>query len=108
MKGPVVRGLAVALFALLAGSLCFAGGQSEPQKAVVNLSYWSVCNYPEYDPFWETVADRLNAERPEVDLTLTLTCIPYQGYEAKYKSAFDAGKGPDIFFDMTHVTAGQL
>ncbi len=41
----------------------------------------------------DVYVDRLRAEHPEVDLTLTLTCIPYQGYEAKYKSAFDAGKG---------------
>ncbi len=108
MKSFFKRSLFVLLFALIAASLCFAGGQGEATKEVVNLTYWSVCNFPEYDPFWEQIAERLNAERPEVDLSLTLTCIPYQGYEAKYKSAFEAGKGPDIFFDMTHVTAGQL
>ena len=86
----------------------FAGGQTEAKKESVNLSYWSVCNFPEYDPFWEEVGRRFNAEHPEVDLTVTLTCIPYQGYEAKYKSAFEAGKGPDLFFSMTHVTAGEL
>jgi fructooligosaccharide transport system substrate-binding protein len=108
MKGVLTRSIFVLLFALIAASLCFAGAQGEAKKEVVNLTYWSVCNFPGYDPFWEEIAERLNAERPEVDLSLTLTCIPYQGYEAKYKSAFDAGKGPDIFFDMTHVTAGQL
>jgi len=108
MKGFLNRSLFVLFFVLIAASICFAGSQGETKTEVVNLTYWSVCNFPEYDPFWEEIAERLNAERPEVDLTLTLTCIPYQGYEAKYKSAFDAGKGPDIFFDMTHVTAGQL
>ncbi len=108
MKGFLNRSLFVLLFALIAASICFAGAQGETKTEVVNLTYWSVCNFPGYDPFWEEIAERFNAERPEVDLTLTLTCIPYQGYEAKYKSAFDAGKGPDIFFDMTHVTAGQL
>jgi len=108
MKGFLRRSFFVLLFALIASAFCFGGGQGGAEKEEVNLTYWSVCNFPEYDPFWEEIAQRLNAERPEVDLTLTLTCIPYQGYEAKYKSAFEAGKGPDIFFDMTHVTAGQL
>jgi ABC-type glycerol-3-phosphate transport system substrate-binding protein len=108
MKGLLNRVLFVSLFALVAASLCFGGGQGGAEKEVVKLTYWSVCNFPEYDPFWEEIASRLNAERPEVDLTLTLTCIPYIGYGAKYKSAFDAGKGPDIFFDMTYITAGEL
>ncbi|MBN2551604.1 MAG: extracellular solute-binding protein [Spirochaetales bacterium] len=108
MKSLIARSFFVLLFALMAASVCFAGAQGEAEKEVVNLTYWSVCNFPGYDPFWEEIAKRLNAERPEVDLTLTLTCIPYQGYEAKYRSAFEAGKGPDIFFDMTHVTAGEL
>lgn len=108
MKSPLTHSLIFLLFMVLASALCFAGGQGEVEKESVDLTYWSVCNFPEYDPFWEEVAGRFNTEHPEVDLTLTLTCIPYQGYEAKYKSAFDAGKGPDIFFDMTHVTAGEL
>lgn len=108
MKGFLKRSFFVLLFALIAAAFCFGGGQGAAEKEEVKLTYWSVCNFPEYDPFWEEIAERLNAERPEVDLTLTLSCIPYQGYEAKYKSAFEAGKGPDIFFDMTHVTAGQL
>jgi ABC-type glycerol-3-phosphate transport system substrate-binding protein len=108
MKRFLNRSLFVLFFVLIAASICFAGGQGETKKEVVNLTYWSVCNFPEYDPFWEVIAERLNAERPEVDLTLTLTCVPYVGYDAKYKSAFDAGKGPDMFFDMTYITAGQL
>ena len=108
MKGFLIRCGLVLLLATLAASVCLAGGQGEAGKVSVDLTYWSVCNYVGYDEFWETVAEKYNAEHPEVDLTLTLTCIPYQGYEAKYKSAFDAGKGPDIFFDMTHVTAGEL
>ncbi len=108
MKGFLIRCFLVLFFALLAASVCLAGGQSEAGKVSVDLTYWSVCNYVGYDEFWEKVAEKYNAEHPEVDLALTLTCIPYQGYAAKYKSAFDAGKGPDIFFDMTHVTAGEL
>lgn len=109
MSGIFTRNLLVLLFALLVVALGYSGGQGEAAKTEsVSLSYWSVCNFPEWDPFWEEVARRFNAERPEVDLTLTLTCIPYQGYEAKYQSAFNAGKGPDLFFDMTHATAGQL
>ena len=109
MKNLSIRPVFVFLFVLLSVALGFAGGQGEAEKKEsIDLTYWSVCNYVGYDAFWEGVADKLNAVRPEVDLTLTLTCIPYQGYEAKYKSAFNAGKGPDMFFDMTHVTAGEL
>ncbi|HUV07154.1 MAG TPA: extracellular solute-binding protein [Spirochaetia bacterium] len=108
MKSIMIRGFFLLLFVLLGAGLCFASGQTAAKKETVNLTYWSVCNFPEYDPYWEEVAKKVNAEHPEVDLTLTLTCVPYQGYEAKYKSAFEAGKGPDVFFDMTHVTAGEL
>jgi len=107
----LLRAVLVVLVSLLAASLCFAGGAQEKGKAAaekVDLTYWSVCNFPEYDPFWEEIGRKFSAEHPEVDMTVSLTCIPYQGYEAKYKSAFESGKGPDMFWDMTHVTAGQL
>ena len=108
MKGFLKSCFLVLLLFTFAVAMAGAGGQGGGGKVSVDLSYWSVCNYVGYDEFWEKVAEKYNAEHPEVDVTLTLTCIPYQGYEAKYKSAFDAGKGPDMFFDMTHVTAGEL
>lgn len=108
MRGFLKSCFLVLLLSTFAVAMAGAGGQSGGGKVSVDLTYWSVCNYVGYDEFWEKVAEKYNAENPEVDVTLTLTCIPYQGYEAKYKSAFDAGKGPDMFFDMTHVTAGEL
>ena len=108
MKGFLVRCCLILLLATLAAPICLAGGQGEAGIVSVDLTYWSHCNYVGYDKFWEKVAEEYNAAHPEVDVTLTVTCIPYQGYEAKYKSAFDAGKGPDMFLDMTHVTAGEL
>ena len=110
MNRQLSQGSMLLVVFILAGALCFPTGQTEgkAQKESVSLSYWSVCNFPGYDPFWEEVAKKFTAQRPDVDLELKLTCIPYQGYEAKYQSAFNAKKGPDMFWDMTHVTAGQL
>jgi ABC-type glycerol-3-phosphate transport system substrate-binding protein len=108
MKGFLKSCFLVLLLSTFAVAMVGAGGQGGGGKVSVDLTYWSHCNYVGYDKFWETVAEKYNTEHPEVDVTLTVTCIPYQTYEAKYKSAFDAGKGPDIFLDMTHVTAGEL
>lgn len=110
MKTRLLRkSLLIVLFFFISTALCLAGGAKEaPGVEKVSLSYWSVGNFPGYDHFWEEVAKRFNAERPEVDLELKVTLIPYSGYEARYQSAFAAGAGPDIIWDMTHQTAGQL
>ncbi len=96
------------LFLALVVGLGFAGGAREEAVERVSLSYWSVGNFPGYDGFWEEIAAQFNEEHPEVELELNVTLIPYSGYEARYQSAFAAGAGPDIFWDMTHQTAGQL
>jgi ABC-type glycerol-3-phosphate transport system substrate-binding protein len=99
----------ILLFFSLTTVFVFTAGEKEEEGVEkVRLSYWSIGNFPGYDDFWVEVAERFNAEHPEVDLELELTLIPYSGYEARYQSAFGAGAGPDIFWDMTHHTAGQL
>ena len=98
----------IVLFLTLVVGLGFAGGAREETAERVTLSYWSVGNFPGYDHFWEEIAARFNEQHPEIELELNVTLIPYSGYEARYQSAFAAGAGPDIFWDMTHQTAGQL
>jgi multiple sugar transport system substrate-binding protein len=90
-----------------------AGGQKEvsakaPEK--VKLTYWTQwCGTgPDYENFWPTAAEKFNKEHPEVDFKYELVCVPYEGYEAKYTSAFRAGKGPDVYNGMTHTWAGQF
>jgi len=102
--------LAVATVALLSG-LAFAGAQKEPVKAAekVVIDFWThwCSNNPVMEPYWVEVAKKFNEARPEVDFSLNLNCVPYEGYEAKYYSAFGAKKGPGMFNEMTHVAAGQ-
>ena len=97
---------------LLAGSLAFAaGGQGETAQAeTVAVDFWTHwCSNNEYfEPFWVDAAQQFNAVHPEVKFSINLNCVPYEGYEAKYSSAFDVEKGPGIFNGMTHVWAGQF
>ncbi len=75
----------------------------------VKLTYWTHwCSNGDYESFWPKAAKKFNDEHPEVDFTFELVCVPYEGYEAKYTSAFQAGKGPDIFNGMPHTWAGQF
>jgi len=110
MRRGILRGaVLVAFLSTLTVAVVFSGGSKETQETKkVELSYWSIGNFPGYDPFWEEIAKRFDAKRTDVDLSLKLTLIPYSGYEARYQSAFAAGAGPDIFWDMTHQTAGKL
>lgn len=102
--------LVLLLVLLVAASLGFAGGgQEEAEKARVEIEHWThwCSNNEVYEPFWETAAEKFNTEHPEVDFAIKLNCVPYEGYEAKYSSAFKAGMGPGLFNGMTHVWVGQ-
>ena len=106
------RVTAIALVLLLASAFVFAGGQGEedgdvPTIELVHWSHW-VTNNAVYEPFWAEAAQRFNEEHPEVNFSLEVVSVPYEGYEAKYSSAFEAQQGPDIYNGMTHVWSGQF
>jgi ABC-type glycerol-3-phosphate transport system substrate-binding protein len=98
---------------LLAAGLAWAGGKQEEGAAAgetVSADFWThwCSNNEHFEPFWVEAAAKFSAEHPEVKLNIKLNCVPYEGYEAKYSSAFDAGKGPGMFNAMTHVWTGQF
>jgi ABC-type glycerol-3-phosphate transport system substrate-binding protein len=109
---PKIKGLLVITLFVIVGSLAFAsGGQGEKMEAeTVAVDFWTHwCSNNEYfEPFWVDAAEQFNTVHPEVKFSINLNCVPYEGYQAKYSSAFDVEKGPGIFNGMTHVWAGQF
>ncbi len=101
----------IVVFFGLAG-LVFAGGGQETTAAAdsVAIDFWTHwCSNNEYfEPFWVDAAEQFSSEHPEVNFKINLNCVPYEGYEAKYSSAFNVKKGPGMFTGMTHVWAGQF
>jgi len=98
---------------LVAGSLFASGQQQEPGQAevpTVKITHWShwVTNNKYYEPYWSELAKTFNALHPEVNFSIDVVSIPYEGYEAKYSSAFEAKQGPGMFNGMAHVWAGQF
>ncbi len=111
MRHSLKLGL-TALLLFAAAALVFAGGAQEKGKAAptVAVDFWTHwCSNNEYfEPFWSEAAQKFNQEHPDVNFSINLNCVPYEGYEAKYSSAFEAKKGPGMFDGMTHVWAGQF
>lgn len=101
----------IVVFFGLAG-LVFAGGGQETTVTAdsVAIDFWTHwCSNNEYfEPFWVDAAEKFSSEHPEVNFKINLNCVPYEGYEAKYSSAFEVKKGPGMFNGMTHVWAGQF
>ena len=96
---------------LLISALLLVFSLTGPSMAAekVKLTYWTHwCSNGDYESFWPKAAAKFNAAHPEVDFKFELVCVPYEGYEAKYTSALQAGKGPDIFNGMPHTWAGQF
>lgn len=96
-------------------SLCFLStlalfGQGAQETDKVEVVYWSqeCADNPFFENFWEEAGKRFNAENPEVDFSIRLECIPFEGYEARYMSAFTSGTGPDMFSGETHVWEGEF
>ena len=109
MKATLKRSL-VLLLLVLATGLAFAGGEKETAKVdKVAIDFWThwCSNNPVMEPHWVEMAKKFNEARPEVDFSIVLNCVPYEGYEAKYYSAFEAKRGPGFFTEMTHVAQGQ-
>lgn len=102
---------ALLLLLLLPAGVALAGGGQEGAAAAptVAIDFWThwCSNNPVMEPHWVEMAKQFNAARPETKFSIVLNCVPYEGYEAKYYSAFEAGKGPGMFTEMTHVAAGQ-
>jgi len=111
MRQKIKWGVVLVLF-VLAGGLTFAGGGQEAVAAAetVAIDFWTHwCSNNEYfEPFWVDAAVQFNSVHPEVKFSINLNCVPYEGYEAKYSSAFDVKKGPGLYTGMTHVWAGQF
>ncbi|MBD3309388.1 extracellular solute-binding protein [candidate division KSB3 bacterium] len=104
MKSMKQTCLVLALTVMMAITLTTAALAAEEVK----LTYWTHwCSNGDYEYFWPKAAEQFNAEHPDVDFEFELVCVPYEGYEAKYTSAFQAGKGPDLFNGMPHTWAGQ-
>lgn len=97
---------------VLLGGLSFAGGGQEAAGAAetVTVDHWThwCTNNEHFEPFWSEAAAKFNEQHPEVNFSINLVCVPYEGYQAKYSSAFDVKKGPPMFNGMTHVWAGQF
>lgn len=112
MIGTVRRSVTIVFVLLLVSGLLFAGGKGEQESAVptVEVVHWShwVTNNEVYEPFWSEAAERFNEQNPAVNFSLEVVSVPYEGYEAKYSSAFEAEQGPDIYNGMTHVWSGQF
>lgn len=102
--------LLIVAFLLTAG-FGFAGGGQERTAAAptVAIDFWThwCSNNAVMEPYWVELAKQFNQLRPEVNFSIVINCVPYEGYEAKYYSAFEARKGPGLFDEMTHVAAGQ-
>lgn len=111
MRQKIKWGVFLVLF-VMAGGLTFAAGGQETAKAAetVAVDFWTHwCSNNEYfEPFWSDAAGKFNEQHPEVNFNINLNCVPYEGYEAKYSSAFEVKKGPAMFNGMTHVWAGQF
>ncbi len=97
---------------MLAAGLSWAGGKQEAGAGAekVSIDFWThwCSNNEHFEPFWVDAGEMFTAENPEVDFKINLNCVPYEGYEAKYSSAFEVGKGPGMYTGMTHVWAGQF
>jgi multiple sugar transport system substrate-binding protein len=97
----------------LGAGLLFANGKQEsasaavPQVQIVHWSHW-VTNNKWYEPYWADLAQQFNALHPDVNFSIQVVAIPYEGYTAKYSSAFEAGKGPGMFNGMAHQWAGNF
>jgi multiple sugar transport system substrate-binding protein len=105
-----IKWVVLCVLFLLAGGLTFAAGGQEAAKAeTVAIDFWThwCSNNPVMEPYWVELAKQFNEVRPEVNFSIVLNCVPYEGYVAKYYPAFEAGKGPGLFDEMTHVSAGQ-
>ena len=101
------------IFLLVFSGFAFANGDNEKGSSgpvKVEAVYWSHFgeNHSAAEKHYEALAQEFNKLHPEVDFSWKTVFIPYEGYEAKYTSAFSAGKGPDLFLAMTHVWAGQF
>ena len=92
---------------ILSGLFLFANtGFAQDTVQINHWTHW--CSNSDYEKFWEKVAAQFNQERADVDFSIKVTCVPYEGFIAKYTAAFTAKKGPDMFNGMTHSWAGQF
>lgn len=85
-------------------------GRGEPEEDAVLIEYWThwCSNNEFFEAHWADLGEQFNQDRPEIDFRIAVNCVPYEGYEARYTSAFDAGRGPAAFNAMTHVWAGEF
>jgi multiple sugar transport system substrate-binding protein len=96
------------LVCFLSPLVLFAQGAQDTET--VEIVYWSqeCADNPFFENFWVEAGSRFNEAHPEVNFSIKLECIPFEGYEARYMSAFTSGQGPDVFSGETHVWEGEF
>jgi len=108
MRGKIiVKGLIVMGIWMLAYSLSTCSIVISAEK--VKLTYWTHWGQnPRWNQWYSDTAKKFSIINPDVDLTVEVVNIPYEGYVPKYLSAFIGVKGaPDMFNGMTHQWAGK-
>jgi len=100
VKRLIAVGLWVLAYFLLTCSIAISAEK-------VKLTYWT--HWGEnagWNAWYEEGAKKFSMIHPEVKLIVEKVDIPYEGYEAKYMSAFAGVKGaPDIFNGQAHIWA---
>jgi len=98
------RGLAIlVLVAALLVALALPGQGFAQQKKLVYWTHWE--QNPNFNKWYETKGKEF---AKKTGYEVEVVTIPYQGYEAKYLSAFMGKSGaPDFFNGMTHQWCGQ-
>ena len=93
----------VAILALIAMTLILPGPAAAQQKKLVYWTHWE--QNPDFNKWFETKGKEF---AKKTGFEVEVVTIPYQGYEAKYLSAFMGKSGaPDFFNGMTHQWCGQ-
>jgi len=93
----------VAILALIAMTLILPGPAAAQQKKLVYWTHWE--QNPDFNKWFETKGKEF---AKKTGFEVEVVTIPYQGYEAKYLSAFMGKSGaPDFYNGMTHQWCGQ-
>jgi multiple sugar transport system substrate-binding protein len=98
------RGIGLTLILVLAVTvLALPAPGAAQQKKLVYWTHWE--QNPGFNKWYETKGKEF---AKKTGYEVEVVTIPYQGYEAKYLSAFMAKTGaPDFFNGMTHQWCGQ-
>ena len=86
------------ILVLAVTALVLAGPAAAQQKKLVYWTHWE--QNPDFNKWFETKGKEF---AKKTGFEVKVVTIPYQGYEAKYLSAFmGKSKAPDFYNGMTH------